>query len=160
MKQCTTCWTWKDEEEFSFRQKALGIRWEICKECKSKQQSEWYESHKKEHLKNVRRNTNNARDAARPYVWEYLSTHPCSECGESDPQVLEFDHISGKTKDISAMVGQGYSLDTIQTEIDKCRVLCANCHRRHTGQSGVIFPRLSGQSVKTSYTHLNRGTPS
>lgn len=139
MKECTTCWQWKDEEEFSFRYKALGVRWGICRECKRKQQAQWYENHKEEHLKNVRRNTSNARDAARQYVLDYLNQHPCSECGESDPQVLEFDHLSGKTKDISVMVAQGYSLDAIRKEIAKCRVLCANCHRRHSSQSGGWF---------------------
>lgn len=139
MKQCTTCWQWKDEEEFSFRNKALRIRWGICKECKQVQQAAWYESHRQEHLENVRRNTNNAREAARLYVWEYLNTHPCSECGESDPQVLEFDHLSDKIKEVSLMVNQGYSIDAIQREIDKCRVLCANCHRRHSGRTGGWF---------------------
>ena len=139
MKRCTTCGQWKDDEEFSFRHKALGIRWGICKECKSKQQAQWYEGHRDQHLENVRRNTSVARDAARQYVLDYLSTHPCSECGESDPQVLEFDHLSGKTKDISVMVAQGYSVKTIKAEIAKCRVLSANCHRRHTSKSGGWF---------------------
>lgn len=100
MKQCTTCWQWKDEEEFSFRYKALGVRWGICKECKRKQQNQWYADHREEHLEKVRENTSLARNAAREYVLAYLRTHPCSECGEDDPQVLEFDHISDKSKDM------------------------------------------------------------
>jgi len=34
--------------------------------------------------------------------------------------------------DVAAMGGAGYSLETIQAEIDKCVVLCANCHRKLT----------------------------
>jgi hypothetical protein len=33
---------------------------------------------------------------------------------------------------ISEMVAGGYPIATIQKEIDKCDVLCANCHRKKT----------------------------
>ena len=75
------------------------------------------------------------RDYKRLAIIEYLSNHPCEICGESDPVVLEFDHIDPKLKHktIARMVGGGtYSLKSVFQEIEKCRILCANCHRRHT----------------------------
>lgn len=71
---------------------------------------------------------------AREYVWNYLSAHPCVDCGASDPRVLEFDHIepSTKTNTISRLVSDGYGIEKIQSEIDKCVVRCANCHRKKT----------------------------
>jgi hypothetical protein len=67
------------------------------------------------------------------FVLDYLRTHPCVDCGESDPVVLEFDHVRGK-KDgsISAMVSAGRPIAVIQAEIEKCDVRCANCHRETT----------------------------
>jgi len=67
-------------------------------------------------------------------VREYLSEHPCSECEEADIFVLDFDHIDRDNKHlaISDMLRLGYGLKRIMEEIGKCRVLCANCHRRHT----------------------------
>jgi hypothetical protein len=71
---------------------------------------------------------------AQKFVWEYLSLHPCVDCGEEDIIVLEFDHLPerGKAHGISVMVSNGYGLGAIIAEIDKCEVRCANCHKRKT----------------------------
>jgi hypothetical protein len=61
-------------------------------------------------------------------------THPCIECGETDPRVLEFHHRDENEKfmDVSQLVGAGYFIATLKAEIDKCDVLCTNCHRKKT----------------------------
>ena len=45
---------------------------------------------------------------------------------------LEFHHTDPNEKDfhISDMASSGYSWLTIMKEIDKCEILCANCHRQ------------------------------
>jgi hypothetical protein len=47
--------------------------------------------------------------------------------------VLEFDHIDRKTKrdNIAQMITQR-EWPVILAEIEKCQVMCANCHRRKT----------------------------
>jgi len=61
---------------------------------------------------------------------DYLACHPCADCGQTDIRLLEFDHVQGKKSDnISRMIGIGYSWPTIEAEIAKCEVRCANCHR-------------------------------
>lgn len=66
-------------------------------------------------------------------LWEYLGDHPCVDCGEEDPIVLEFDHVAGtKEFPVSEGVSRMYSIKKIKAEIDKCEVRCANCHRRVT----------------------------
>jgi phage/plasmid primase-like uncharacterized protein len=75
----------------------------------------------------------NAINIAKEYVKEYLSNHPCVDCGETDTVVLDFDHIRGKKIcDVSRMVGRGLRLWKIKDEIAKCEVRCANDHRRIT----------------------------
>lgn len=54
----------------------------------------------------------------------------CRQCGEGRSPALDFHHRGEKTKDVSAMVNDGYARERIRTEIDRCVVLCANCHRR------------------------------
>lgn len=73
------------------------------------------------------------RKELRLKVLEYLSTHPCEHCGEKDPLVLEFDHCRGvKVKEVSRMVNDCRAWKIILEEIEKCQILCCNCHRRKT----------------------------
>lgn len=81
-------------------------------------------------------NTSKYKSMKRDYVYAYLETHPCVMCGESDPRVLEFDHIDPDTKrsTVAKLMNDNHGLQAIKDEIEKCRVLCANCHRRHTAE--------------------------
>jgi hypothetical protein len=137
--QCNSCLQFKDPEEFNWRYKALGIRHPTCRECQKPFRKNWYEDNKATHLENVRERKERVRQEAREYVWNYLTTHPCIRCGEPDPTVLEFHHRHGKKSEVSKMVADGLSIATIQAEINKCDVLCANCHRRQTSQSQGWF---------------------
>lgn len=91
------------------------------------------------HLQQVKERTEAAREAAREYVYNYLSTHPCvgpeqKGCPytETDQRVLEFHHVAKKDYEITRMVTGGFSIKRIQAEISKCIVLCSNCHRKLT----------------------------
>jgi 5-methylcytosine-specific restriction endonuclease McrA len=70
------------------------------------------------------------------FVADYLRDHPCVDCGEDDLVVLDFDHLdpTTKIKEISNLVYNTAGLSTIQVEIAKCEVVCANCHRRRTSK--------------------------
>lgn len=67
------------------------------------------------------------------YIYEYLRSHPCVDCGNCDPRVLQFDHVRGEKKmPVSNMARFYYSQDTIMNEIKKCDIRCANCHAIRT----------------------------
>ena len=66
------------------------------------------------------------------YAWlsEYKQRKGCTRCGIKDSRVLDFHHKKGENKlftigGFRREVGFG----KLQTEIDKCEVVCANCHR-------------------------------
>lgn len=77
-----------------------------------------------------RNRENNARLAriTKEYIWSYKQDHPCKKCGETDPACLVFHHRKSEEKDnnISSMT----SLRAAKAEIEKCDVLCANCHMK------------------------------
>jgi hypothetical protein len=60
-----------------------------------------------------------------------LKREGCVDCGESDPVVLDFDHVFGKkTAKVTGLLGSGQG--RLINEAAKCEVRCANCHRRAT----------------------------
>ena len=70
----------------------------------------------------------------RQKMLNFLSAKECCDCGERDPVVLDFDHRDqkGKFKPVSKLMSGHWSWESIEFEINKCDIRCANCHRRKT----------------------------
>jgi hypothetical protein len=77
-----------------------------------------------------------AKQRNREYVITYLLDNPCVDCGEKDIIVLEFDHLSDKDCSVADAIRRSFSIERLQREIDKCEVVCCNCHRRRTSKRG------------------------
>lgn len=58
--------------------------------------------------------------------------------------VLEFDHIASKRTNVTTLVWRGAAWPTIEKEIAKCEVRCANCHRIRTARSRGYDARKRG----------------
>jgi hypothetical protein len=135
MKTCCKCRREKLESEFGKNKINVDGLQRYCKECKRKIARVWYNSSCKDsHLVNVKRNNRKYRNIMRNAIWEYLQIHPCVDCSETDPIVLEFDHVRGKKKyNISCLINST-NVDLLLEEIKKCEVRCANCHKRKTAK--------------------------
>jgi hypothetical protein len=58
----------------------------------------------------------------------------CLVCGEKDPNVLDFHHVDPKLKKENVKSMSDRTEEKVLAEIEKCVILCANCHRRlHRG---------------------------
>ncbi len=70
----------------------------------------------------------------RAYVQAIKVERGCADCGyNTHPSALDFDHLPGHVKlGRLASMSCGSALQTIHAEIDKCEVVCANCHRIRT----------------------------
>lgn len=69
------------------------------------------------------------------YIQQYKQERGCMDCGENYPYwILELDHARGvKVSNLSKMVAT-HNMTDILIEIEKCDVVCANCHRIRTWQ--------------------------
>jgi len=140
---CAVCWVWKKfAQNARLKRIRFCFRWEkgqktdallgvgfvlsrIGRRVITRNINTTYNSH------NESRNKLRERNARK--VFEYLTNHCCINCGESDPIVLEFDHRdrNDKIESVSQLI-RNSSWKRIELEIQKCDVLCANCHRRKT----------------------------
>ena len=134
-KQCSRCRKSKPIEEFNWKYKDRRIRHSSCRDCTRKSTKSHYDNHKDRYKGRATDHTREKRKSHCAKIVEYLKIHPCVDCGENDPIVLQFDHVRGKKKDsVGRMASGAYAWSTIQTEIDKCEVRCANCHTRRTAK--------------------------
>ena len=119
-KICSRCSEERDaEKDFTWRKERGSYR-NLCKSCRAE-------------LARISR----TNDANKRRLYTYLFSHPCVDCGETDIRCLEFDHVRGsKTTSISDLLQRAASWATIEAEIAKCEVRCANCHRIKTGERG------------------------
>lgn len=111
-KVCTKCKRELPIENFHWRDKAKGTRRSECKDCHNAYMKNVYKD-KKDTLQDLK------------------SELKCAKCGENRGYVLDFHHRDPSTKGatIARMTSNNYTLDRVQKEIEKCVVLCANCHR-------------------------------
>jgi len=94
---------------------------------------EHYKKNKDKYKERTRKRNKEQRQRNKEYVNFIKSLSCCVDCGEENPVLLEFDHVRGKKRsNISDMSRQSYCIATIQKEIEKCEVRCANCHRQVT----------------------------
>lgn len=142
MKKCSDCQELKNPDEFRKNKNRPDGLSPYCTPCGRLRDKATY-------ARNRERNPGPEKTAirvetqvqaiarARAFARDYLSTHPCVDCGEDDLVVLEFDHVRDvKVFNISKGAAQGYTNDRLADEISKCEVRCANCHRRITAQRG------------------------
>ena len=134
LKQCCRCKLVKDTSEFHRSAPRKDGLQKYCRACKKL-------IDKEHNQRNPRRNYGHRRAYTRRnlrWLYEYLSTKQCewADCAVSDPDMLVFDHLNPQEKlnHISTLAHSSCALKTLQAEVAKCRVLCANHHQKHTIQ--------------------------
>ena len=99
-------------------------------EDQKKAQKRHYQKHKKKIIARSRESNKVRIKRNKEYILTVKSESGCVDCGESNPLVLDFDHVRGeKFGNVSDLARQAYSIKKIQKEIEKCETRCANCHR-------------------------------
>jgi ribosomal protein S15P/S13E len=135
MRRCCHCKESKPEAEFAWRRKKLRELDTYCRPCRAAYKREHYRANKQRYVDQAGRRRRQLLDERIPWLVSYLREHPCVDCGESDPIVLEFDHLRDKEFGIASGIRSRPWPDVLD-EIAKCEVVCANCHRRRTTRRG------------------------
>ena len=134
-KVCTKCNAAKTLSEFPYRDKLRGTRHSYCLSCGRLWVKSHYQNNTPYYVKKAAERRKSAANVINAKLFDYLQGHPCVDCGESDPIVLEFDHVRGEKKyNVTEMGWRILSWKTLLKEIAKCEVRCANCHRRQTAR--------------------------
>lgn len=62
------------------------------------------------------------------WIFEYKCKNKCKQCGEKHPACLQFHHRDENEKSFEISRAGTKKLETIIKEIEKCDLVCANCH--------------------------------
>ncbi|HEY8823284.1 MAG TPA: hypothetical protein VIP07_00180 [Candidatus Limnocylindria bacterium] len=145
LRTCRVCKAVKPLMEFPFRSVARQTRQWLCLSCQRAYTKDWYGRNRQKQIALARvRRDREAKNLGRR-IRDYLRDHPCVDCGESEPDVLDFDHLRDKRANVSRLVHGAMSWDLIVKEIAKCEVRCANCHRRRTARAGGYYRAIEGR---------------
>lgn len=123
-------------DQFAWRRKARGQRDNYCRPCRAAYKQEHYAAHRERYISMAGERKRAVVDARVRYLLDFFRENPCADCGETDPVVLEFDHVTGDKSFVIAQGVRDRRWSDVLKEIAKCDVVCANCHRRRTARRG------------------------
>ena len=141
-KKCADCGILKPTSDF-YKHHSKGYQ-NVCIPCRKKYNREHYKKDKDKYVARAKERNLAQKKKIYSFILSYLEDNPCVVCGEGDPVVLDFDHIDPKAKGftISQGIRQRKKLEVIKKEMEKCQVLCANCHRRKTAKENNWYSCL------------------
>lgn len=129
-KTCSKCKIAMPVSEFNFKSTTLGKRHSYCKECGSNLTRSHYRNNKRQYLDRNVRSYLKRRELGRQ-----IKSRACADCGIQYPYyVMDFDHREGETKEYELNRIDRMTTRALLREIEKCDVVCANCHRERTYQ--------------------------
>ena len=90
---------------------------------------QYYEANKEK----VKASSKLSKERGRADFQIFKSSLSCTRCGENHPATLDFHHLIPHPDNlkINVLTKGGAYTKAIQEIMDKCIVLCANCHRVH-----------------------------
>jgi hypothetical protein len=88
----------------------------------------YYEKNKETVKATSKKNAKTYKDKWR----SFKATLSCVQCGQNHVATLDFHHVDSSTKEGSVnQLAKNRAYKRAMEEVEKCIVLCANCHRIH-----------------------------
>ena len=131
-KVCSKCKTQKDYAEYhKYSRNKDGIQ-NVCKICNIEYRKHYYKTHPGEKEKTYIQNEVKRKNM-QSFFNKVKSENKCCFCSEDNPICLDFHHLFDKLDGVSELINK-HSFKKAKLEIQKCVVVCANCHRKiHAG---------------------------
>lgn len=130
-KVCRICKVEKDLKEFHPNKQCKGGVVGTCRLCTSERIGSWYADNRKRRQESANeKNYNRKREVVNHFGDQ------CFDCKQTFPQcVYQFHHLDPTQKDVNPSYAITSSPTKMWKELEKCVMLCANCHliRHHGG---------------------------
>jgi len=146
-KRCSRCRELKPASEFAWHRRGLERRQAYCRSCHAAYRRAHYLANRERHIAAAKRWREALVKERTEFLGAFFRRHPCVDCGQTDPVVLEFDHLGEKAFDISSGI-RARNWRAVIAEIGKCEVVCANCHRRRTAVRGGFARAVAAGAVR------------
>ena len=140
---CTKCKKELPEIDFHKRGEKRNTK---CKSCERETLQEYYQKNKYKLIIHARKWNIKQRKKLREIIAQIKSV-PCADCGKSyPPHIMEFDHLPGQHKkfNVADMISKHPSIENLKKEIEKCEIVCSNCHADRTYKR-----RIAAQAKKS-----------
>jgi hypothetical protein len=151
MKRCPKCERDKSLTDFNRNRKRSDGLQDHCRSCDNAANRAWYNDNKERALIRIERNKKIQRTKCNRYVLAHKQANPC-QCGESRPAALTFHHRDREAKvgNVSDLASVG-SYQKMVAEIEKCDVMCWNCHMILTAEEfGFVSVYDFSHDIETS----------
>lgn len=127
-KICSKCKQELEISQFRWRNKTQGTLHSQCKNCEK--QSDKIRYANSISRQNAVKTRSEQQKEENQNIVNLRKSCGCQKCGEKRLYLMEFHHINAEDKinNIAHMI-KSASKETLIAELDKCLVLCANCHR-------------------------------
>lgn len=126
-KKCSTCHEFKSLNEFNKNKAKKDGLSSHCRKCSKKYNKYHYSINKQYYIKKAKI----TKEKTVEWFAKYKQTLKCEKCGNSHPATLDFHHTNPNEKEVAVAkaIRLGWSKKRILSEIEKCKILCSNCHR-------------------------------
>jgi hypothetical protein len=111
--KCNKCGEDKSLEQFSKHPQCKSGVEPQCKDCNNRYSRDWRAARRQERI---------------GILHQLFDPYECEKCGNTDERVLQFHHLTGKDFKISDGLSGKHSTSVWLSEVEKCILLCANCH--------------------------------
>lgn len=140
MKTCFKCKEQKDDSEFCKNRN-------LCKKCNNNNVKHYY-ANNQIYKASIKAKSEKHKQKTIKMISDFKSLYGCLFCHEKDSCCLQFHHLNPSEKDFEIHGGSKRNVESYKKEIQKCEIVCANCHLKiHANKLHISKPRCFDLSL-------------